>query len=193
MAEMRRRALLAGLAALGALPAAAAVTIVAEPPAESIAPADPWRGRELKSGERELVRQAGKAMAWAVNDDRLDTGLMDNHYRIRMPAHLLFSPGKDALTHSGIDMLTGMASGLARHPKVRVEIVSHHHASAHSYNDFILTERRSEAIRGLFGSRGIEIGRLKATGLGSRFPLGSNHDEQGRTLNRRVEILIRPL
>ncbi len=55
-----------------------------------------------------------------------------------------------------------------------------------------LSEARAAAVRDLLISKsGISAARLAAAGIGPLAPVGSNGTEEGRALNRRVELVKR--
>jgi len=51
-----------------------------------------------------------------------------------------------------------------------------------------LSERRAESVRGHLIGRGVPASRLTAVGYGESQPIASNDTEEGRALNRRVEL-----
>ena len=53
-----------------------------------------------------------------------------------------------------------------------------------------LSRRRAEAVRAALIQRGVAPGRIIAAGYGSAQPLGDNATEDGRAMNRRIEIRI---
>ncbi len=54
-----------------------------------------------------------------------------------------------------------------------------------------LSNRRALAVKIFLSNKGIDIRRIKTGGMGSRFPIASNDDEnEGRELNRRVEMVV---
>jgi outer membrane protein OmpA-like peptidoglycan-associated protein len=55
-----------------------------------------------------------------------------------------------------------------------------------------LSLERAQAVRRELVRRGISEARLAVEGFGSRNPIASNQDEQGRTRNRRIEIRVTP-
>ena len=61
-----------------------------------------------------------------------------------------------------------------------------------SYNQE-LSERRAESVGSYLVSQGISPNRISTQGRGERNPVASNLTEQGRALNRRVEITLRPI
>jgi OmpA-OmpF porin, OOP family len=51
-----------------------------------------------------------------------------------------------------------------------------------------LSERRANAVLEYFAAKGIPSGKMKAVGYGFKQPIASNKTEEGRALNRRVEL-----
>ena len=72
----------------------------------------------------------------------------------------------------------------------RQAIVIEGHTSGEGADDYNLrlSERRAEAVVGDLVRRGFSRDRLRGTGVGERRPIATNNDENGRSLNRRVEI-----
>ena len=56
-----------------------------------------------------------------------------------------------------------------------------------AYNQ-ALSERRAESVRGHLVNRGVSASRLSAVGYGESQPVASNETDEGRALNRRVEL-----
>ena len=51
-----------------------------------------------------------------------------------------------------------------------------------------LSERRAESVQGHLIGRGVSASRLTAVGYGESQPIASNETDEGRALNRRVEL-----
>lgn len=184
--KTRRFFLCAGLLSL-ALPAHANTTLGG-------GGSDQWLGRKLTSGEQLDVQTAGGAiMAKLSGIPGIEARMMDNHYRVRIPDHLLFEHDKDVMSKDGIRLATLIAEALVARENIRVDLVTHHHSGPHSYTSSNMTRSRSAALRATLMSRQVRGDLLKATGLGDRFPIASNAEFEGRARNRRTELLIRPV
>lgn len=61
-----------------------------------------------------------------------------------------------------------------------------------SYNQE-LSEKRAESVGSYLVSQGISPNRISTQGRGERNPIASNSTAQSRSLNRRVEITLRPM
>jgi len=64
------------------------------------------------------------------------------------------------------------------------------HTSSEGTEDYNqrLSERRAQAVVTDLVRRGLGKERLSGAGIGERRPIASNNDENGRSLNRRVEV-----
>lgn len=80
---------------------------------------------------------------------------------------------------------------LKKNPKLEVLIVGHTDGQgAFDYN-LSLSQRRAQAIVLALTASGIAVNRLTPAGAGMVAPIASNRTEDGRTKNRRVEIVER--
>jgi outer membrane protein OmpA-like peptidoglycan-associated protein len=86
-----------------------------------------------------------------------------------------------AILDRGVEALRGNA-------KVRVEIVGHTDSIGTDAYNQRLSERRARAVADYLESRGIDRARLSASGRGETMPIATNENEDGRRLNRRVEL-----
>jgi OOP family OmpA-OmpF porin len=104
---------------------------------------------------------------------------------------LVFEPGGAELSDSSAPALETLALLLSRNPEIAVVIVGHSdNQGAHDAN-IALSERRAEAVRAALIERGVAAARLEAQGAGYLAPVATNATEAGRTLNRRVELVLR--
>jgi OmpA-OmpF porin, OOP family len=85
--------------------------------------------------------------------------------------------------------LVEMAKLLRNRPELKAYVVGHtDNVGSHDTNLKLSADRADALVRALVG-RGITAGRLKAAGVGSYCPVGSNATDQGRAQNRRVELV----
>jgi outer membrane protein OmpA-like peptidoglycan-associated protein len=85
-------------------------------------------------------------------------------------------------------VLEKLAEGLADDPSAAISIEGHTSSEGDEAYNTGLSERRAQAVVDDLVSRGIEAGRLTAVGHGEARPIASNDDENGRAMNRRVEV-----
>jgi OOP family OmpA-OmpF porin len=87
-------------------------------------------------------------------------------------------------------ILDGVADTLLTVPDLEVEIGGHTDSiGAASYNQ-ALSQRRADSVKDYLVGRGVSARQLSTRGYGEERPIESNETEDGRELNRRVELKI---
>ena len=79
---------------------------------------------------------------------------------------------------------------LAKHRNWKVQILGHTDNVGSSEQNKVLSERRAQAVVSWLTEHGIESSTLAARGYGETRPIADNETEEGRALNRRVEIRV---
>jgi len=77
---------------------------------------------------------------------------------------------------------------LKAHPELKVEIQGHTDATGSDDHNLDLSRRRAATVKSYLELYGVATGRLTTTGFGESKPVGDNAIEEGRALNRRVEL-----
>ena len=84
-------------------------------------------------------------------------------------------------------MLAALFDGLKADQSTAISIEGHTSSEGPTAYNQRLSERRAQAVVADLTQRGIAASRL-ALGIGEARPIASNNDENGRSLNRRVEV-----
>ncbi|HAZ60708.1 MAG TPA: hypothetical protein DCY89_03945 [Gammaproteobacteria bacterium] len=100
--------------------------------------------------------------------------------------HFGFDQAK--LTDEARTILDRGVEALRANTKVRVEIVGHTDSRGSDAHNQGLSERRAAAVAEYLESQGISADRLAVSGMGESKPIATNENEDGRRLNRRVEL-----
>lgn len=183
-----RRSFIFGVTALGlglAVPALAQQASLPVPAA-----VDPWMGRDLNTVEVARLAELSELLTMKLYGAGVEIALLNNHLRVRLPASISYVKGKDHMSPEGVALMTLIAEAMSLHKRVRVEIVGHHDSRPPAYEAYVFTQRRAQAARAAIISRGIAADRIKATGLGVKFPFAS---PARSSENQRIELLFRPL
>lgn len=107
---------------------------------------------------------------------------------IPMPLNnLFFATNEWTLQPASINELERVVGILMDHP-YKVEIGGHTDDVGSDAANLKLSQLRAEAVKEWLVENGVEIDRLSAKGYGERQPVTSNETEEGRRMNRRVEI-----
>lgn len=103
---------------------------------------------------------------------------------------IYFDTDKATIKPESAPTLAEMAKLLNGQPAMKVFIVGHTDSQGSYEHNMTLSRQRAEAVAAaLAGSYRIARDRLSTAGLGYLAPVGSNATEDGRALNRRVELV----
>jgi uncharacterized repeat protein (TIGR01451 family) len=100
-----------------------------------------------------------------------------------------FKTGNFALSSKATQMLKEAAKTLRKFPREKVVIEGHADSSGNNNINLNLSKKRAEAAHAyLIGEEGISPTRLELRWYGEDKPIASNDSNEGRLLNRRVEM-----
>lgn len=104
---------------------------------------------------------------------------------------LEFATGGAALLGDSDTALEGLARVLTRDSDLSIAIVGHSDNQGDLQTNIDLSQRRAEAVMAALIDRGVPEVQLEARGIGYLAPLTTNETEEGRKMNRRVELVLR--
>ena len=108
---------------------------------------------------------------------------------ITLSGGVLFESGKAELLPGSQDRLSRVAAFLKNSPRpVVIEGYTDSRGSASANQS--LSERRAQAVSDYLTSQGVPADRVRAVGKGASAPVASNASSNGRSQNRRVEIVL---
>lgn len=114
---------------------------------------------------------------------------------ISLSNEVLFDTGQAVLKTKAYDTLMKAVSLIRRYPQRQVRIEGHaDNVPIHNEqfaNNGDLSQGRARAVLAFFKDKGgVDGGRLTALGFGDTRPKTTNETEEGRRINRRVEIIL---
>ena len=115
-----------------------------------------------------------------------------NDIRLVMPSDITFDVDRADIKPRFFRTLNAVAIVLNGFPETDVLIAGHTDSTGSEAYNQRLSEERAAAVAHYLVSQGVDPRRIVARGFGERYPIADNATEQGRALNRRVEIRIRP-
>jgi len=101
-----------------------------------------------------------------------------------------FDYDRASLTANAKTILDGVAEELFEHPEISVEIGGHTDADGSDTYNQRLSERRAAAVVDYLEQRKVARGRMTSVGYGEAKPLADNATDEGKELNRRVELKV---
>jgi outer membrane protein OmpA-like peptidoglycan-associated protein len=110
--------------------------------------------------------------------------------RIRLVA-LKFRSGKSAIQPEYFSLLTRLQGAIREFPNSTVVIEGHSdNVGNEAYNLSLSTDRARAVQQYLIANMGLSEDRVQAVGYGSERPVGNNATEEGRSQNRRIDVVI---
>jgi OOP family OmpA-OmpF porin len=104
---------------------------------------------------------------------------------------LTFKTGSSALGDESFASLSDLAGYLKNRPDARVVLVGHTDAEGALDSNIALSRKRAAAVVArLVGTYGVPRRQVSADGVGYLSPRASNLTDEGRTQNRRVEVIL---
>jgi outer membrane protein OmpA-like peptidoglycan-associated protein len=102
--------------------------------------------------------------------------------------NLQFEFDKSRLLPKSLPLLDSLADFLKTHSQLQIRLTGHTDSDGEAAYNLKLSESRAGAVMNYLISQAIEPQRMKAAGMGESRPCNSNDSEEGKALNRRVEV-----
>ncbi|MCW9031888.1 MAG: OmpA family protein [Gammaproteobacteria bacterium] len=116
-----------------------------------------------------------------------------NNINLIMPSNITFALNGRNLNSKFYNVLNSVVLVINEFNKTTVMVSGHTDSTgSNSYNQK-LSEDRARAVADYLASNKVAQARLDVAGYGEKYPIASNKTEQGRSLNRRVEITLLPI
>jgi outer membrane protein OmpA-like peptidoglycan-associated protein len=109
-----------------------------------------------------------------------------------LPSDLVFDVGSAVVTPAARESLATAAAILKRYPETLVTIEGHTDSMGMVESNQELSEKRARSVFDILVQNGVPPLRLSMRGYGERFPIADNATAEGRQVNRRVQMKIRP-
>jgi OOP family OmpA-OmpF porin len=101
-----------------------------------------------------------------------------------------FDFDKSTLTVNAKSLLDGVAAALTKRADIKVEIGGHTDAKGSDSYNAALSQRRARSVQAYLVDQGIDAERMSTRGYGETVPVADNDTDEGRELNRRVELKV---
>jgi len=116
-----------------------------------------------------------------------------NQLVVRLKA-IQFRVGKYLIMPNNYALLSKVQRAIRSFDEPNVVIEGHTDSTGPDVINEPLSQQRAEAVREYFvANKTLPSREIIAVGYGSKQPLASNETEEGRAVNRRIDVVIRPL
>ena len=141
-------------------------------------------GNRLDQQEAELRNQ--------LNNDDIQVTNTGQSLIVSLPQDITFDTDSYSVRPGLRTDLQTVAQNLLTYPDSNVQVIGHTDNVGEATYNLGLSQRRANAVADVLQSEGVTYNRLLTTGRGEDQPLASNLTEDGRSQNRRVEIVVVP-
>lgn len=170
---------------------------------------DTLSGSEIKEQYENMQSEATGELADDVEGDLKNEGLLSGDYEgyidmevtsqyvtLNLNGSILFDSGKASIKQNALTFLNQLGEVLAKYGENQIEVIGFTDSvpvrSGSEYEDNMeLSQARAYSVyKFLVKEKGMSEETLECAGRGEQNPIASNDTEEGRAMNRRVEIRI---
>lgn len=147
-------------------------------------------GHYMDNQRHEMERQLA---AEAARNELRITEMPGGFLRVGVAADASFDFNSAQIRPQAEATYSKIASVVKTYDKTVIHVVGNTDSvGSDSYNQQ-LSQRRASAVANLLMAQGVPSDRLREEGRGKREPIASNDTDEGRSRNRRVDIVIKPV
>ncbi len=152
------------------------------------------QARQDAEKERQARLEAERRMKQAIEDLAKIAAIKEEQRGmvITLTGNVLFASGKYELLPGAQIKLNEVAEALKAQKDRDIVVEGHTDNQGSVQSNLNLGQQRADSVRTYLVSRGVDSGRITATGIGQARPIADNSTAEGRANNRRVEIIISP-
>jgi len=118
---------------------------------------------------------------------------MGNDVVLNMPGNITFDVNRSDLQGGFLPVLDSVGLVLAEFNQTLVDVTGHTDSTGSVAHNQELSQRRAQSVANYLRAAGTDTNRIFTLGAGQNYPVADNSTTQGRSLNRRVEIILKPL
>ncbi|MCB0362873.1 MAG: OmpA family protein, partial [Bdellovibrionales bacterium] len=131
-----------------------------------------------------LDKQA-KELEKVAETQRTEQGILT-----KLKGDILFPSGSASLKAGALVNVDKISSILKKYPENRIQVIGHTDSTGRKESNSILSEQRAQAVKMQMVRSGVPESAISTVGMGDSQPVASNASSEGRSQNRRVELVI---
>ncbi|MGB5862958.1 MAG: OmpA family protein [Sulfitobacter sp.] len=149
-------------------------------------------GGALGAGGGALLDRQERDLRQSLGNDNVIINNTGDRLILTLPQDILFATGSSAVRPDLQRDLATVASNLQAYPNSTIQIIGHTDSDGEASFNQQLSESRAGAVASVLLNNGVSSQRIQSFGRGESQPIASNLNPQGKSQNRRVEIVILP-
>ena len=118
---------------------------------------------------------------------------MGDNITLNMPGNVTFATDSSDLRPAFFGVLGSVGKVLTEFDQTVVEVAGHTDSTGSDSHNLGLSQRRANTVGEYLYTQGIMDQRIISVGMGEHHPVADNATEDGRQMNRRVEITLVPV
>jgi chemotaxis protein MotB len=155
------------------------------------------RDRQAAADARDAIyRELKERLQEMIDAGKLNVRILRGRMVIDLKQDILFPSGKAALSDLGAETLREVSRALAEFSGRKFQVEGHTDnipiKTSKFSSNWELSTARAVAVVKLFIDAGMDPDNLSAAGFGEFQPRADNASEEGRALNRRIEVVMVP-
>ena len=112
---------------------------------------------------------------------------------VTMDNSILFATNSSTVQPGSQGTLREIAQVMVKYPDTQIMVKGHTDSQGSEDYNQQLSDRRAGVVKNILISYGVPAHRITSIGFGESVPIASNDTPDGRAMNRRVEIEVRPV
>jgi outer membrane protein OmpA-like peptidoglycan-associated protein len=147
--------------------------------------------KERLAAEKEFNQKFSQIQNY-FNSNEAEVYKQGSQLVIRLKA-IQFPVGKDIIMPNNYELLSIVQKSIRTFGEPDVVIEGHTDSTGSDEVNEHLSQQRAEAVQQyLVANRTLPYDRIVAVGYGSMRPLASNETAEGRAINRRIDVIVKP-
>jgi outer membrane protein OmpA-like peptidoglycan-associated protein len=139
-------------------------------------------GKKMDKQKKELEATVPDATVEVVNDGEA--------LKVTFDSGILFATNSSSVSDASKSALRNFSASLKQNPDTYIKVIGHTDNTGRVDYNQTLSEKRARSVYDYLMNQGISSDRMTYEGKGIHEPIASNATDEGRALNRRVEIMI---
>ncbi|MDR0749244.1 MAG: OmpA family protein [Tannerellaceae bacterium] len=139
-------------------------------------------GKKMDKQKKELEATVPDATVESVNDGEA--------LKVTFDSGILFATNSSSVSDASKSALRNFSVSLKQNPDTYIKVIGHTDNTGRVDYNQTLSEKRARSVYDYLMNQGISNDRMTYEGKGIHEPVASNATDEGRALNRRVEIMI---
>lgn len=103
---------------------------------------------------------------------------------------VLFETGQAELKSDAVSSLSEVVDLLQSEPEKKIRIEGHTDAVGEASTNLQLSQQRADSVLNTLVDLGVDASRVTTVGMGEDFPIATNETAEGRSKNRRVDVIL---